>query len=123
MAAMVNIPLHAGDRAIGFIRVDRSTAGPYSPTTLELYGALADQASVALERARLLDETQRRAAQERLVAGITTRIRSSTNVDTILRTALQELGHALGASDGLIQLNVSDGAAESRQSLAVHKGG
>jgi GAF domain-containing protein/HAMP domain-containing protein len=122
MAALVNIPLHADDRTIGCIRVDRGTAGPFSPTTLELYRALADQASVALERARLLEETQRRVAQERLAASITRRIRSYTDVDTILRIALQELGHALGAADGLIQLNVSNGAAEGQRSVPSHQG-
>jgi GAF domain-containing protein/HAMP domain-containing protein len=122
MAALVNIPLQAGDRAIGFIRVDRAMAGSFSRTTLGLYRALADQASVALERARLLEETQRRVAQERLAASITRRIRSYTDVDTILRIALQELGHALGAADGLIQLNVSNGAAEGWRSVPSHQG-
>jgi GAF domain-containing protein len=122
LAALVNIPLHAGDRAIGFIRVDRSTPGPFPLTTLELYRALAEQASVALERARLLEETQRRVAQERLAASITRRIRSSTDVDTILRISLQELGHALGAADGLIHLGVSHGTAGGRGSVPTHHG-
>jgi len=59
---------------------------------------------------RLLDETQRRATRERLTARIAAQVRSSTEVDTILRTAIQELGQGLRASDGLIRLGVGEGA-------------
>jgi len=33
--------------------------------------------------------------------------RSTTDVDTILRTTLNELGRALGAADGNIMLNIA----------------
>ena len=44
-----------------------------------------------------MDETQRRAARERLVGKIAGQVWASLDPDTILRTMVRELGHALGA--------------------------
>jgi len=78
---------------------------------IALIEAVADQMALAIENARLLEETQRRARQERHVADISARVRSSTEVDTILRTAIRELGRTLRASDGLIRLGSGDETA------------
>jgi GAF domain-containing protein len=71
---------------------------------IALIEAVADQMALAIENARLLEETQRRAAQERVLSDITAQVRSSTQVDTILRTAVREIGRALRASEGVIKL-------------------
>jgi len=77
-----------------------------------LIQAVADQMALAIENARLLDEARRRAEQERLAAEITARVRASTEVEVILRTAVRELGQALRASDGLIRLG-AEGEGEA----------
>ncbi len=107
--ALANVPLRTKERVIGQVVVLRTTPGPFHRSTLRLYEMLSDQAAVALERARLLEETQRRVERERLVSEVTARVRRPLDVDTILRTAVQELGVALGASEGLVRLGVGDG--------------
>jgi GAF domain-containing protein len=62
------------------------------------------QAVLAMENVRLLDETQRHAGQDRFVADITRRARSSTDIESILQMTLHELGRSLNASDGQIFL-------------------
>jgi two-component system sensor histidine kinase/response regulator len=57
---------------------------------------LADQATIAFERIRLLEEAERRARREQLLREITARVRSSADVDMIMKTAVQEVGRALG---------------------------
>jgi len=57
-----------------------------------------------MEAARLLDEAQRRARREQLVAGISDKIRSAPDIDGILRVAVQEIRRALGVSCGAIRL-------------------
>ncbi|MBL7064914.1 MAG: GAF domain-containing protein [Anaerolineae bacterium] len=116
--ALVNIPLRAGGETIGQVVVLRTTPGPFLKSALRLYETLSDQASVALEHARLLEETQQRAEYERHVSEITARVHASTDVDTILQTAIRELGQALQASDGLIQLGASDGASSFQVNIA-----
>jgi GAF domain-containing protein len=61
--------------------------------------------ALAAENLRLLDETQRRATRERLVSEITAKVRASMDVDTILQTAVRELGAALGTDRAFVQLS------------------
>jgi GAF domain-containing protein len=58
---------------------------------------VAERLALAVENARLLEEAQRRAARERLIAEISTRLRASLDPDTVLKTTVQELGRALRA--------------------------
>jgi hypothetical protein len=51
---------------------------------------------VALDGTRLYQDTQRRAARERLAGEITGRIRETLDVETVLKTAIREMGAALG---------------------------
>ena len=110
--AVAIIPLLIGKRNLGWMLVE-SLNEPYefSEREIRLYRTLSDQAAIALEGMRLLEETRRRAERERLTAEITTRVRASTEIDTILRTALGDLGRSLRASEGVIQLG--DGAEKS----------
>ncbi|MCD4737705.1 MAG: GAF domain-containing protein [Anaerolineae bacterium] len=70
--------------------------------------AMVAQLGPVLETARLLEDTQRRSVREQQVRETAARVRSSVNVDTILRTAVRELGQTLGAAGGLIRLEVAD---------------
>ncbi len=108
--AILGIPLMTGERLLGWLMVE-SLSGPYPFTDREvrLYRTLADQAALALERMRLFEETRRRAEWERIRAEISARVRASTDVETIMRTAVRELGQAFRAAEGIIQLHRGDG--------------
>jgi GAF domain-containing protein len=64
---------------------------------------------VTLERARLHEETQRRAARERLTSEVTARMRETLDMDSVLKTAVREMREALGLHDVMIQLTDTDG--------------
>jgi GAF domain-containing protein/HAMP domain-containing protein len=102
--ALANIPLRMGDRLLGFVIIGRVTAGSWSPVSIRLYETLADQSAVALERARLLEESQLRADRERLIREITDRMRSAADMDSLMRTAVQEIAAALGTNNAILRL-------------------
>ena len=60
--------------------------------------ATAERVALAMENARLLDETSRRAERERMVTEITSKIRSTNNPAEMIDIALKELRNALGAT-------------------------
>ena len=70
---------------------------------------MTDQLGVALESARLYQDAQRRAARERLVSDVTTRMRETLDVDTVLQTAVREIRQVLGLHDVTIRLGESVG--------------
>jgi len=81
-----------------------------------LVEAAVEQMGLALENARLLEETRRRAERERLIAEITARVRASMAPEAILRTAAHELGRALDADRTVVQIRGGAITAESEPS-------
>jgi PAS domain S-box-containing protein len=56
------LPMLVGERLIGVLNVSDPATGPYGDDELRLVGLFADQAAMAIEGARLVSETNRRAA-------------------------------------------------------------
>jgi GAF domain-containing protein len=94
--SFVNIPLRVEDRILGFVGLYRTGAGSFSPVSMRLYETLADQAAVAMERARLLSQAQARAERERLVATVSARMRETLDVETVLGTGIEAISEAVG---------------------------
>ncbi|MEJ2207563.1 MAG: GAF domain-containing protein [Anaerolineae bacterium] len=101
----VAIPVRVGGQIIGVMDARRRLeAGEWSPQEIELVETLSEQLGLALEGARLYEDTQRRAAQEELVGQVTGRFRETLDVDSVLKTAAQEIRQALGLSRFTVRL-------------------
>jgi GAF domain-containing protein len=105
--SLVLLPLRLGRRRLGFVAIERGNPGPFSPVTIRLYEILADQSAAALERARLLEESQQQAWREHALRGISDRITASFDLDTMLREALEETGRLVGAAGGYVELGTA----------------
>jgi GAF domain-containing protein len=104
--SLVNIPLRVGERVIGQVVVLREVPGPFSDAALRVYEVLSDQAAVALERTRLLEEAQRRAEWEQLTRQIVDHTRRATDIERALQTTAEELSEALEVPHVSIELDV-----------------
>ena len=95
-----------GGQVIGKIMAHKSSQEEdWSPEEITLMQTILDQLSVALEGARLYEDTQRRAARERLVSEITTKIRSTNDPQVMLETAVSELRQALHVNRVQVLMN------------------
>jgi len=82
----LGVPLLVGSRAIGAMVVQSvTTPNLYTQRERNLFLSIASQAATALENARLLEETQRRANEMAALAQIGRDISSTLNVDEILQ--------------------------------------
>jgi GAF domain-containing protein/HAMP domain-containing protein len=99
-------PINLRDQIIGEITIEGT--GAWSPEQKNLVDAVANQAAIALENARLVNETRQIAIRERMLAEINSRIWSSTTIDAVLQTAIKELGRRLDASSASIELKLDD---------------
>jgi GAF domain-containing protein len=99
----IKLPLSLRDQVIGEIILEREDS-ILTEEEQAFIEAVTNQAVLALENARLLDATQRRAGTERLVADITRKVRASNELEAIMRITIQELGRVLQASEGIIRL-------------------
>jgi len=73
-------PLVWEDRGIGAIFVSRSTVSPFSDHEISLLKAFADQAAIAIQNARLFNETKEALEQQTSIAEIL-RVMSSSPTD------------------------------------------
>ncbi len=95
-------PVRMQRRTLGVLLFDSQR--PWSGEARRLTADVVEQLELALENARLLEETRLRAAQERARSEIVGRVRTSVRVDAILRSAAEELGRALQVERARLQL-------------------
>lgn len=108
------IPIMFRDQVLGVVVV--SFQRPRAPEgAIAMITQAADRLSAALENARLVQDSTRRADQERLIAEITAKIGSSISMRNVLQTAVEEIGHAIPGSDVTIKLR-PQGAVPAKES-------
>lgn len=98
-------PIKVRDQVIGVLDAHKlADAGEWTPEQVALLETLTEQLSLAVESARLYQDTQRRAARERLIGEVVTRMRETLDVETVLKTAVNEMYQALGLDEIVIRL-------------------
>ncbi len=86
------IPISLRNSKIGQITLKRrGKNSKWSEREQQLGAQIADQVALALENARLLEETQLRAAREQTISNMSSRFGQTTDMDTLLKLAVQEL--------------------------------
>jgi GAF domain-containing protein len=105
----LGVPMTIGERVIGVVAVQSyTTARLYDKNDHDLLSAVASQAAIAIENARLFEQAQARAEREQLVRTITDKVRQGTDREAIMRITLQELGQMLGASKSVMRLGTQE---------------
>lgn len=106
-ASTITLPIKLRGQIIGVLDV-RSMGGSREWTRGEitLLEAAAERAALALENARLVESAQRRAARERSIGEISARIGAVSDIESILQTAVEELGRKLsGVTEVTLELD------------------
>jgi GAF domain-containing protein len=114
-SATVAIPIRLRDQVIGMIDAQKPDgAGSWDLEEIEMLRALVDRLETALEGARLYQDAQRHAARDRLLAEVSSRMRETLEMETLLRTAASEMRRALDLDELVVRLVPpgSDGGAE-----------
>lgn len=97
------IPVKLRGQVIGRLGL-RKDIENLSQDEIAILEAAAERAALALENARLIEDTLKRATQERLMSEISSKIGASMRFENILRTTAEELSRALNGSEVLVQL-------------------
>jgi GAF domain-containing protein/HAMP domain-containing protein len=98
------IPVQLRGQTIGVLNIKASAKQhKWNTDEIALAQAISDRLALALDNARLLQESQRRAAKEAKISEVTSKISASINMKNVLQTAVEELGRALPGSEVIIQ--------------------
>ena len=123
---VLGVPLKVGDRVIGVINItDDEKTGPFTEAEIRLVSLFADQAVIAMENARLLEQVQReltertrvedalryRVAFEELVTDLSTRFiaPAPAEVDGAVNQGLTAIGSFCGVDRAYIFLFTAAG--------------
>ena len=93
--AFLAVPLLVRGQPVGVLGFQKEEQIWTEDERLLLKG-LVDQVAGALESARLFQDVQRRAARDQITAQVTARMRETLDVETVLKTAIGEMGAMLG---------------------------
>lgn len=93
------VPIKLRGETIGVLNIKSPAKDrKWSRDEINMIESVSERLALALENARLFEETNRRAERERLVSEITGKIRSVNDPQAMIETALEELRNVLGAS-------------------------
>ncbi len=98
------LPITLRGKVIGTINVRVPGGRDWTTDEKDILQSVSDRIALALENARLLEEAQITAGQERALAEMSNKIGSSFRFESILRTAAEELSRVLSGSEVLVQI-------------------
>jgi GAF domain-containing protein len=102
----LQVPLVLQGQTIGNIRLKRkSQTRAWSEREKAVIEKIADQVSLALENSRLVEEAQKSAARDQVIANISTRIRETLDIEAVTRTATAELRRVFDLKEAEIILS------------------
>lgn len=112
------IPLVLHGQKIGTIKLMRKGSSTrWSERERILVEKIADQIALALENSRLVDEAQKSAMRDQMIANISTRVRETLDIESVVRTAATELRKVFD----LKEAEISVGSPQIESALLVRK--
>jgi GAF domain-containing protein/HAMP domain-containing protein len=108
------VPILQLDQPIGALGVKEPDGGrQWTAEEIALAEAIAEQFALAADNLRLLEETQRRAARDRLLSEVTARMRETLDVRTVLETTADQLYQILDLDKVVIRLTTDGSEGDS----------
>ncbi len=100
----LRLPLQIGPLSLGVLILRRDEEHPWAEDEVETLKAIVVPLVQTIDNLRLVEESRSRAAREQLSSRIADRMRESLDLETVLQTAVQELGEAFGLREVVVQL-------------------
>ena len=114
----VDIPLRSDDDVIGVLVVESSEPKAFGEEDFEILTAAANQASLAIGRARLLAAERQRADEQEALLATMADLSAELELSRLLQAVLRRAVSLLGASGG--ELAIYEEAAEELEIVANH---
>ena len=93
----IGVPMIVGEQVVGVLSInDPYEEGRFTDADVNLLTTIAANTAVAIQNAQSFAEAQQRAQREQALRQITSAVTASTDPETIMRTAVQEVGTILG---------------------------
>jgi GAF domain-containing protein len=101
---VLTLPVQTRGQTVGALQLVARNDTAWRADQICALKELCERMGLALETTRLSEENRLRGEREWLVGHVTSRIRETLQVDTMLQSAAREIGQALGLSEVRIRL-------------------
>ena len=109
-ASFLAVPLKVRGKIVGVFNLQKDRSdNHWTKEDISMVQNIIEQIGQAVESARLFQNSQERAFHEQLVTEITTQMRQSLDVETVLKTAVSEIREALGLEEVIITFGDTNG--------------
>lgn len=106
LRCLVSLPLVSGGTWLGVVEIGAVQLNRYSDADLLIMEQMSNQLAVALNNADAYARSQRVAHNKALANDIISQLQQQTEIETILKITVKELGQALGAKHARIRLGM-----------------
>ena len=111
----LGVPMMIGAEVTGVIAVQSyTTPRLYDEHDRDLLIAIANQAAIAIENARLFKQAQARAERERVIREISDQMQQATDVETLMQAVVRETAAALGVPRAFFQWAAQPGSTDGK---------
>jgi sigma-B regulation protein RsbU (phosphoserine phosphatase) len=120
------IPILFSDELIGVLNLESTQAYAFDENDQEILGALGNNLGGVIANIRLVSQVREQVMRERQLFDVTSKIRHSVDMETILETSAKELARALGARRASIRVTAGASAllvSQDESQLPKNTGG
>jgi PAS domain S-box-containing protein len=100
----IDVPLQVNGQMIGVLVVESSEPGAFGPEDFEILTAAADQASIAIGRARLLEAERERVTEHRALLDTMADLSSELELERVLAAVLARAVTLIGVTGGEVAI-------------------
>ena len=100
----MTLPMKLRGEVVGVLNIKTDGNRVWSTDEMDIITAIIERAALSIETARLLDESQKRAVREQTISQMSARIGAGTEIETILKTAIRELGAQIGGAQITVEI-------------------
>lgn len=98
------VPIMLGNRAMGELVFEATSTVQWTSQTLEIVQEVANRLALALDNARLFNQSQMTALREQAVGSVATELQGFRDIDTLVKQASALFSQILGAEQATIRL-------------------
>jgi GAF domain-containing protein len=102
--SQMTLPVKLRGEMVGMLSVKTDEERNWTEDEMDIVTAIIERAALSIENTRLLDESRVTAEKERAISEISAKISASTQIETILKTTIRELGKQI--SDARISVEI-----------------
>jgi GAF domain-containing protein/HAMP domain-containing protein len=97
-SSQMTIPVKLRGERVGMLSIKTDEERKLTSDEMDIITAIVERAALSMESTRLLAESRTTAEKERVIGEISAKISAGTEIETILKTAVRELGNQIGGA-------------------------